>query len=86
MLRKGCPISYAKFQRHQPSGSAAIPEKLMGGLHRPPCPGRVNPALTQQYSFLLTFKDLEFVLVHQVHHMTFPMRICHGAVILLDRQ
>ena len=37
-LRKGCPISYAKFQRDPPSGSEAIPEKLMGVASTPPLP------------------------------------------------
>ena len=35
-FRKGCPISYAKFQADPPSASGAIPEKLMGGCITPP--------------------------------------------------
>ena len=39
-LHRGCPISYAKFQRDPPSGSEVIPEKLMdGGCINPPCTG-----------------------------------------------
>ena len=36
-LRKGCPISYGKFQHDLPNGVASSSEKLMGGggLHQP---------------------------------------------------
>ena len=41
---KECPINYAKFQRDSPSGSAAIPEKLEGGVApTPPALARVKP-------------------------------------------
>ena len=39
-LRKGCPISYGKFQHDPPNGVASSSEKLMGGLHQPPLTGR----------------------------------------------
>ena len=42
----GCPISYAKFQRDPPSGSATILEKNIGVASTPPARERVNPALT----------------------------------------
>ena len=41
-LRKGCPISYAKFQRDLPSGLAAISEKNHGGWHQFPCTARIK--------------------------------------------
>ena len=39
-LRKGCSISYGKFQHDPPNGVASSSEKLMGGLHQPPLTGR----------------------------------------------
>ena len=36
MLHKGCPISYAKFHRDTPSGSEAIPKKIMGRVASTP--------------------------------------------------
>ena len=38
-LRKGCPISHAKFQCDQPRGSAVISEKLMGSCIITLCTG-----------------------------------------------
>ena len=41
-LRKGCPISYAKFQHDPPHSSGFIAENLRGGVAStpPPMPGR----------------------------------------------
>ena len=39
-LCKGCPISYAKFQRDPLSGWAVIPEKTHGGASSPSLHGR----------------------------------------------
>ena len=44
-LCKGCPIDYAIFQRDPPSGSQAIPEKLMGGCINPHPPARARVKL-----------------------------------------
>ena len=54
-LRKGCPISYGKFQHDPPNGVASSSEKLMGGgLHQPPPPDRArvktNPVLSTAWS------------------------------------
>ena len=48
-LRKGCPISCAKFQHDPPHRSGCIAEKPQGGSHRPPPPARarVNPWMFQ---------------------------------------
>ena len=39
-LRKGCPISYAKFQHDPPDSSGCIAEKPEGGVASTPLPGR----------------------------------------------
>ena len=53
---KGCPISYAKFQRDPPSGSAAISEKLMGGGINP-CSARVR---VKAHQYWLRKRDMPF--------------------------
>ena len=55
VLRKGCPISYAKFQRIPTGGSAVISENALGVHPPPPAPAKVNARILRKGNQRLVF-------------------------------
>ena len=72
-FRKGCLISYAKFQHDTPHSSGCIAKNLRGESHRPPC-ARARPLSVFQWHTLGGLRnDYDIDLIYEYMFIYYPI-------------